>query len=128
MRPGRTALALVGTGAATAPLAGLAVRALAGPEAAASAALGAVLATLSALGGVWLLAWAMPRSHPVFLGAMVGGILARMVLFGGAVALLVLATELPPAAFVGGLFLYYLLFQVLEIRAVHRWAGRPGRG
>lgn len=128
MRPGRLALGLVGTAAATAPLGGLAVRALAGPEAAASAGLGAGLATLSALGSVWLMAWAMWRPQPVFLGALVGGFLGRMVLFSGAVALLVLATELPPAAFVGGLFCYYVVFQVLEIRALHRWAGTAREG
>jgi hypothetical protein len=124
----RTALSLFGTVAATAPLAGVAIHALAGGEAAASAALGAALATLSSLGGVWLMAWAMPRSQNFFLGAVVGGILARMVLFCGAVALLVVCTELPPAAFVAGLFVYYGLLQILEIRAVLRWpAAAPER-
>jgi hypothetical protein len=95
-----------------------------------SAGLGAGLATVSALGGVWLMAWAMPRSHNVLLGAVVGTILARMVLFCSAVALLALGTHLPPPAFVGGLFTYYAIFQALEIRAFHRGARtglNPGR-
>ena len=128
LRPGRTALALLGTAVATAPLAGLAAHAWGGPRAAAGAGCGAVLATLSALGGVYLAAWAMPRSQNAFFGALVGGILARMVLFCGAVAVVVTATELPPAAFIAGLFVYYVIFQALEIGALHRWrraAGTP---
>jgi hypothetical protein len=121
--PGRAILALLGVVAATAPLAGVAVHALAGPRAAASAGLGAALATASAAGSLVLLAWAMPRSQNVFLGVLVGGILARMVLFGGAVAILVVATKLPPAGFVGGLLCYYVALQALEIRSFHRWAG-----
>ena len=128
LRPGRTALALLGTAAATAPLSALAAHAWGGPKAAAGAGLGAALATLSAVGGAYLTAWAMPRPQNVFFGALVGGILARMVLFCGAVALLVTATDLPPAAFIAGLFVYYGICQVLEIRALHRWRGAAGTG
>jgi len=128
LRPGRTALALLGTAAATAPLAWLAAHAWGGPKAAAGAAMGAALATLSAVGGVYLTAWAMPRSRNVFFGALVGGILARMVVFCGAVAVLVTATDFPPAAFIAGLFVYYVIYQVLEIRALHRWRGDARRG
>ena len=128
LRPGRTALAVLGAAAATAPLAWLAAHAWGGPRATAGAGLGAALATLSAVGGVYLTAWAMPRSQNAFFGALVGGILARMVLFCGAVAVVVTATELPPAAFIAGLFVYYVIFQALEIGALHRWrraAGTP---
>jgi len=128
LRPGRTALALLGTAAATAPLSALAAHAWGGPKAAASAGLGAALATLSALGGVYLTAWAMPRPQNVFFGALVGGILARMVLFCGAVAVLVTATDLPPGAFIAGLFVYYVIYQVLEIRALHRYRCAAGTG
>ena len=121
LRPGRTALALLGTAVATAPLAGLAAHGWGGPGAVAGAGFGAVLATLSALGGIYLTAWAMPRSQNAFFGALVGAILARMVLFCGALAVVVTATDLPPAAFIAGLFVYYVIFQVLEIGALHRW-------
>ena len=128
LRPGRTALGVLGTAAATAPLAWLAAHAWGGPKAALGAGLGAALATLSAIGGLCLTAWAIPRSQNAFFGALVGGSLARMVLFCGAVAVVVTATDLPPAAFIGGLFVYYVVFQVLEIRALHRWRRAAGGG
>ena len=53
--------------------------------------------------------------------------MGRLVLFGGGVALLATATDFPVAAFMAGLFAYYVLFQILEIRTLRRLAtARPG--
>ncbi len=120
--------ALLGTGAGTALVAGLALSRWAGSRVMVSAALGAALATLLALSGIWLLAWTFDKSQKVFLAALVGGFLGRMVIFGLAVVLMVSATELPPAAFVGGLLMFYAVYQVVEIRAAHRLAGATGSG
>ncbi len=120
--PLRASLILLATAAVTVPLLGAGLRAWAGPHVAASAVLGAGLATLSALGGIWLWSWAFDKSRAIFLGALAGGFLGRMLLFGAAVAILVLKSDFSPAAFVGGLFTYYVICQVVEIRAVSRLA------
>jgi hypothetical protein len=119
----RASLTLLGTGIATAPLGGVAIHAWAGSRAALSAALGACLATLMALLTMWLWIWAVDKPQKIFLTALAGGFLGRMTIFGAAIILLAVKTELPPAAFVGGLFAYYVIYQVLEIRAVQRLGG-----
>ena len=117
---------LLGTGAAVAPLGGLALHAWVGARAALSAGLGAALATVVALATIGLWTWAIDKPAKTFLAAVAGGFLGRMALFVGAIIFLVTGTELPPAPFVGGLFAYYLLYQILEIRALPRLAGIVG--
>ena len=117
---------LLGTGAAVAPLGGLALHAWVGARAALSAGLGAALATVIALVTMGLWIWAIDKPAKIFLAAVAGGFVGRMALFAGAIIFLVTATELPPAPFVGGLFVYYALYQILEIRALPRLAGIVG--
>jgi len=117
----RRALAvLLGTTAAFAPLAWLAAHALSGPRGVLSAALGAGLATLLALAGTVLQIWAFRKPQKVFLTTLVGSLVGRMAVFLIALAAVVAATELPPAPFVGALFFYYVICQVVEIRTVRR--------
>lgn len=125
--PARTTLIVLAIAAATVPPAGYLLHSWAGPRVTAGAALGAGLATVSTLAGVWLMAWAFDKPQRVFLATLAGSFLGRMALFGGALAVVILATDLPPAAFMGGLFVYYVMYQVLEIRAAHRSAGGAGR-
>ena len=125
--PVRTTLVVLAIAAATALPAGYLLRSWAGPRNTGGAALGAGLATVSTLAGVWLIAWAFDKPQKVFLATLAGGFLGRMALFGGALAVVILATDLSPAAFLGGLFGYYVLDQALVIRAVHRAAGAAGR-
>ncbi len=106
-----------------APVVGGALYAWGGVGVTLSAGLGAALATSSAVVGLWLMSWALAKPQAVFLGALVGGILGRLFVFSLALALLVSVTELSPAAFLGGLFVYYAVCQALEIRTLHR-AGR----
>lgn len=122
----RAGAALAGVAAATLPFGALAVDAWAGRQAAVSTVLGAALATVLAVASVVLAIWAHDKPQPVFLTALLGGFLGRLVLFGGSVALLATATDFPVAAFMAGLFAYYVLFQILEIRALRRLAAaRP---
>ena len=119
----RTSWLLLGTGAAVALPGALLVHAWAGPRATLSAALGAGLATGLALSTIWLSIWAVDKPPRSFLAALAGGFLGRLLVFGAAIVLLVTRTELPPAAFLGGLFVYYAILQVLEIRALRRLGG-----
>jgi hypothetical protein len=116
----RALVVLLGTTAAFAPLAWLAAHALSGPRGVLSAALGAGLAVLLALAGTVLQIWAFRKPQKVFLAALVGSLVGRMAIFLVALAAVVAATELPPAPFVGALFFYYVICQVLEIRTVRR--------
>lgn len=122
----RAGAVLVSVAGATLPFSALAVDAWGGRQAALSTVLGAALATVLAVASVVLAVWAHDKPQRVFLTALLGGFLGRLILFGGGVALLATATEFPVAAFMAGLFGYYVLFQILEIRALRRLsAARP---
>ena len=122
----RAGAAFAGVAAATLPFGALAVDAWGGRQAALSTVLGAALATLLAVASVVLAVWAHDKPQPIFIAALLGGFLGRLMIFGGGVAWLAAATDFPVAAFMSGLFAYYVLFQILEIRAVRRLAAaRP---
>jgi hypothetical protein len=81
--------------------------------------LGAVLASAAAIAGMALLAWSFGRGHRQFFGALVLGILGRLLVFGGVlvyVALRAAAFDLIASA--ASLLGFYLVFQVLEMRFV----------
>ena len=120
----RACTTLVATAAATFPLSALALDAWAGRSIAVAVVLGACLSGLLATASLLLAAWSHDKPEAVFLSALVGGFLGRMVVFGAGIALVVLATDLPVPAFVAGLFTYYVLFQVLEVRALHKLFGK----
>ena len=123
----RAGAALAGVAVATLPFGALAVDAWGGRQAALSTVLGAALATVLAVASVVLAVWAHDKPQRVFMTAVMGGFLGRLVLFGGGVAWLATATDFPVAAFMAGLFAYYVLFQILEVRTLRRLAAaRPG--
>ena len=109
--------------AATLPLGALALDAWAGRDVMLSALLGAGLATALAMVSLALAVWSHDKPHPVFLSALVGGFLGKGVILGSGITLLVTLTRLPVVAFMAGLFSYYVLLQVLEIRALRRLFG-----
>lgn len=79
--------------------------------------LGAALAALGAISGMALLAWASGRGQTQFFGALMLGILGRLVVFGGVLIWL----GLRPGAFdlvasAVSLLGFYVVFQVLEMR------------
>ena len=119
----RAGMTLLGTAAATLPLGTLAVDAWKGRDTAIAVLLGAGLSAILAVASFLLAAWSHDKSQPVFLFALAGGFLGRLVFFGAGIAVLVTAGRLPVFAFVAGLFAYYVLFQVLEIRALLKLSG-----
>jgi hypothetical protein len=120
----RASAMLLATAATTLPLVALALDAWVGRDFALSALLGACLAAVLAVSSTVLAAWSHDKPQAVFLAALAGGFLGRMVVFGVGMALLVTATRLPVTAFVAGLFSYYVLFQVIEVRALHKLFGK----
>jgi len=81
--------------------------------------LGAALASAGAIGGMALFAWSLPRGPREFFGALVAGILARLVVFGAVlifVALRVPSYDLVASA--ASLLAFYVVFQILEVRFV----------
>ena len=92
--------------------------------------LGAVLASFGAIGGMALLAWSFGRGQTQFFGALLLGILGRLLVFGGVliyVGLRAGAFDLVASAV--SLLGFYVVFQVLEMRFVLReLAGRRTAG
>ncbi len=80
------------------------------------ATLGIILAAAGALGGLFLTAWAFGRGDRQFLAAIVGGMLGRLAVYGGALIYVALGTTLDLLATAVGLLGFYLVCQVLEIR------------
>lgn len=90
------------------------------------AAFGGATAYLGALAGLALLRWAAGTpDHTVnrALGAIVGGMLLRMVLLGAGLVGAVVVLGLSPTIFLIAFFLVYLVTQILEIAYFQR-AGR----
>jgi len=88
--------------------------------------LGAALASFGAIAGMALLAWSYGRGQTQFFGALVIGILGRLLVFGGVlvyVALRAAAFDLIASA--ASLLGFYVVFQVLEMRFVLK--GLAGR-
>jgi hypothetical protein len=114
---------MIGTSAATLPLSLLAAHAWAGRGSALSVLSGAGLATVLGISSLALAAWSHDKPQAVFLSALLGGFVGRLALFGGAVALMATMGGLPLAPFLAGLFAYYVLCQVLEVRTLRRLFG-----
>jgi hypothetical protein len=120
----KSSATLLATAGTTLPLGGLAMDAWVGRDFAVSALLGACLAAVLAVSSLILAAWSHDKPQAVFLSALAGGFLGRLVVFAAGMAWVVTATRLPVTAFVAGLFSYYALFQVLEVRALQKLFGR----
>ena len=83
-------------------------------------AFGAGLAGLNAVGSMGLVAWSRGRSHAAFMRALLGGMVGRMALMLGAVALGLVALDLPRVPLVIGLLGHFVVFLALELAIVHR--------
>ncbi|MBI1950336.1 MAG: hypothetical protein HYS34_03120 [Acidobacteria bacterium] len=78
--------------------------------------LGAALASFGAIGGMGLLAWSFGRGQTQFFGALVLGILGRLLVFGGVLVYVALrAPAFDRIASAVSLLGFYLVFQVLEL-------------
>ena len=83
-------------------------------------AFGAGVAGLNALASMGLLVWSRRRSPVAFMRALLGGIVGRMAVMLAAVALGLVALDLPPIPLVIGLLAHFVLFLALELGIVHR--------
>jgi len=85
-----------------------------------AAILGAALATLNALLAYALVLWSERRSTNVFMGAVLGGMVGRMVLLLAAVAGSVVYLDFPKVPLAVSLLSYFVPFLVLELAVVHK--------
>jgi len=79
-------------------------------------AVGCLIATVNVLVGCFLSLWARPRSQATFLKAVFGGMTLRL---AGMVAVffgLIKFTEIHVFSLTLGLFFFYVVFQIMEIR------------
>lgn len=87
-----------------------------GPDVLAAAAVGCAISTLNVvLGGVSVV-WAFDKPQPVFLKTVLGGMALRMVGVCVSFILLIRLSDFPIYGLAVSMFLFYLLYQVLEIR------------
>lgn len=96
------------------------LRAAEDPRAPWAALAGAGLAALNSLLAYCLVLFSIDRSNRVFLGAVLGGMLGRMVLLLGAVAAGIVLLDLPRAPFAGSLIGYFVLLLILELAILQR--------
>lgn len=87
-----------------------------GVEMVRAAAVGCGIGALNALAGGLSAIWSFDRPQPVFLKALLGGMVVRMLVICIGLVLLIKFTALSVYGLVFSLFSSYLLFQILEIR------------
>jgi hypothetical protein len=88
-------------------------------------ALGAALAVSNVLLAFALAAWGLKRSPRAFLGAVLGGMMARLGLVLLAVAVAVAAFDVPKVPLTMALLGYFVPFLVFELAVLHRSTPPP---
>ena len=116
MSLGKYALIVLGVVAATLAAAWPAVTEEARPAVLAGAALAAGNTVLA----YFLTVWSITRSPNVFLGVVLGGMVARMVMMLLAVVAAVLGLGLPALPLAVSLLAYFVAFLVFELTVLHR--------
>lgn len=76
---------------------------------------GVAVAALNGLAAWMLIRWAFDRDNQLFVLAVLGGMGVRMALVVAISVGVFKFTELPAGAYLGGLTVAFLVFQVLEI-------------
>lgn len=116
MTKGRYALVVLGVVAATLAAAWPFVAA----ESRAAVLLGAGLAAANTIAAFVLATWSMGRSANVFLGAVLGGMVARMGVMLAAFAAAAKGFGVPALPLAVSLLSYFVLFLVFELAILHR--------
>ena len=98
-----------------------------GPSRSDALFLGAGVATVGAVAGMLLTAWAFDRSQKQFMAALMLGMLGRLVIYGAALVYVALRTTIDPVAMAASLLVFYLIHQVLEVRLALKGL-KPGPG
>jgi hypothetical protein len=88
-------------------------------------ALGAGLAAANVLAAFAVAAWGLKRSPKAFLGAVLGGMMARMGLVLAAVAAAVVLFDVPKAPLALSLLAYFVPYLVSEIHVLHKSTPAP---
>jgi hypothetical protein len=96
--------------------AGWVLRARMAPEVLRGGLLGLALAAAGAVAGLALTGWAFDKDQKRFFAALAIGMLGRLFVYGAALVYVALATSLDTTATALALLLFYMLFQVLELR------------
>jgi len=86
----------------------------------AAVAYGTALAALNTLAAHGLVVWSEGRSTQAFLRAVLGGMLARLVLVLAAVVAGILALGLPKVPLALALLSFFVLFLIMELSILHR--------
>ena len=81
-----------------------------------AAAVGCGICTLNVLVSCLSISWAFEKPYPVFLKVLFGGMAVRLVAIGAIFYLLVGFTAIHVAGLTLSMVLFYVLFQILEIR------------
>ena len=89
-------------------------------EARAPALFGAALSAGNTVLAYFLTVWSMARSPNVFLGVVLGGMVARMVMMLLAVVAAVLGLGLPALPLAVALLAYFVSFLAFELTVLHR--------
>jgi hypothetical protein len=88
---------------------------------------GAGLALANTVAAFGLVRWSESRAANAFVAAVLGGMVTRMGVMLGAVAVAVLLLGLPQVPLVVSLLGYFAVFLVLELRLVSRPRPEPAR-
>jgi len=80
------------------------------------AAMGCAIVLVNALAGCMSVVWAFDRKQTDFLKVLFGGMAIRLMAMALAFGLLLAFTEVDRVGLTVSLFVFYVLFQVLEIR------------
>ena len=85
---------------------------------------GAALSSANTVLAYFLTVWSITRSPNVFLGVVLGGMVARMVVMLAAVVALVVGLGLPSLPLAASLLAYFVAFLAFELTALHRRTSR----
>jgi hypothetical protein len=80
-----------------------------------SLAVGCGMCVLNVIAGCVAISWAIRRPHRVFFSTIFGSMGVRMALIGIAMVLLIKFTDIHVLGFIGALFGFYVIFQVMEV-------------
>ena len=89
-------------------------------EARAAVLCGAALSAGNTVLAYFLTAWSMARAPNVFLGVVLGGMVARMMSMLLAVLAMVLGLGLPALPLAASLLAYFVAFLAFELTVLHR--------
>jgi len=90
-------------------------RARLGPEVLQGAVVGGALAVAGAIAGLILSAWGFDKGQKQFFGALLLGILGRLVVYGATLIYIALGTSVDLIATVVAMLGFHVVFMVLEI-------------